>query len=413
MHADSPTQPILYRFHGSGILTSRKLDKLFFLPTIGLMAGMGDLLSNVSVGYLLLPLSWLTYCVSVRTPPPKWLLTYAAFTLAIGAVSVLHLMPRSWQEHFVLEVIPRQLVPVFSFCLCYWAATSYFSNRFYEGRALRDAMLIIVCGLLVRPLTSLASGDDWYTIYNSYGSFINSTTILLIFLTHFLFFSRMKKIQRFITLTSLVTLGLFTHYIQFRVFCAITVAIILGAPARLTVAAVVCIFVLGYVFAQSYIPEIYQLDENAAIRLLLSRGAAQSFVDTMGIGIGYGTESVQWEYQFAGTSAINNFLPAVETMSNLEFERALSRGVHNSFMQEALRSGVIGFTLLILVFFQPIWHRFSSNRLQRSVAVIFCFSFISCFVNPALESPLQLGGIGMALGYICAAKRWDLQQSSS
>jgi hypothetical protein len=80
----------------------------------------------------------------------------------------------------------------------------------------------------------------------------------------------------------------------------------------------------------------------------------------------------------------------------------LSTGVHNSFAQALLRSGVLGCALLIIAFFAA----FPTHKVPRHVgnhaASLFAIMFIACFVNPALESPVQVVGVGFVYGYLLA-----------
>jgi hypothetical protein len=98
------------------------------------------------------------------------------------------------------------------------------------------------------------------------------------------------------------------------------------------------------------------------------------------------------------------FLPDPATISHYRMLEALSTGVENSFAAALLRTGVLGRLLLTV----SIIAAFPPANLPRDVrnhaAVLFSMLFITCFVNSALESPLQSVGVGFVYGYLLALR---------
>src|SRR5260370_1748939 len=82
----------------------------------------------------------------------------------------------------------------------------------------------------------------------------------------------------------------------------------------------------------------------------------------------------------------------------------LSRGVHNSFAQAMLRIGVPGLLLLTCAMFCAFPLRGLPRPVQCHASMLFICIFVACFVNPALESPRQLIGIGFSYGYLLALR---------
>jgi O-antigen ligase len=121
------------------------------------------------------------------------------------------------------------------------------------------------------------------------------------------------------------------------------------------------------------------------------------------MGIGYGTESVRWTYRFPGLPEFT-FMPDPASLSRERLLEVLSRGVHNSFAQATLRTGLLGACLLLGAFFAA----FPPSNLTRAVkshaSIVFIIIFVACFVNPGLESPVQLVGIGFIYGYLLALR---------
>jgi hypothetical protein len=69
-----------------------------------------------------------------------------------------------------------------------------------------------------------------------------------------------------------------------------------------------------------------------------------------------------------------------------------------------LRTGLPGFLLLLAAFFAAFPPRNLPQGVQNHAAVIFGMIFISCFVNPALETPVAVVGVGFVYGYLLALR---------
>jgi O-antigen ligase len=158
-----------------------------------------------------------------------------------------------------------------------------------------------------------------------------------------------------------------------------------------------------YAVGMYFIPELMIGAPNSGIRLVFIRDAFQSAYDTYGLGIGYGTESVRWRYHFPGRPDVT-FLPDVSTMTPDQLLEVLSTGVHNSFIQALLRTGVIGFIVMIAAFAAVFPQGHLPRKLRNHASVLFIIMFIACFVNPALESPIQGIGVGFLYGYLVALR---------
>jgi hypothetical protein len=150
-----------------------------------------------------------------------------------------------------------------------------------------------------------------------------------------------------------------------------------------------------------FIPEVMVRDPNDGLRLQLVFDTLVSTADTHGVGIGYGTESVRWRYQFPNMADFT-FLPDPATMTHSRMLEALSTGVENSFASALLRTGVVGCLLLVGAIFAAFPPQNLPRDVRNHAAVIFAMIFITCFVNPALESPLQAVGVGFGYGYLLA-----------
>jgi hypothetical protein len=158
-----------------------------------------------------------------------------------------------------------------------------------------------------------------------------------------------------------------------------------------------------YAVGMNHMVEMMIAIPNFGLRLAFVADALWSVVDTHGMGIGYGKESVRWRYQFPNMTDFT-FLPDPGTITADRMLELLSTGVHNSFVQALLRTGVLGFLLLVpalLVAFPP---RDLPRNVRNHAAVVFGMILIACFVNPALETPVVVVGIGFVYGYLLALR---------
>jgi O-antigen ligase len=123
------------------------------------------------------------------------------------------------------------------------------------------------------------------------------------------------------------------------------------------------------------------------------------------LGIGYGTESVRWTYRFPGLPDFT-FMPDPKTITRERLLTVLSRGVHNSFAQGMLRMGLPGVLLLVAAFGAAFPAGNLSRPARSHASILFIIIFTACFVDPGLESPVQLIGIGFVHGYLLALRAY-------
>ena len=234
-----------------------------------------------------------------------------------------------------------------------------------------------------------------------YGAFINNVVIAMFFiLGHIFLFSDWRRQAGLATVCAIAVLS---HFAQFKWLAFVVVAVLLGAPARILVLTLVAALIAIYTVALSHVPEVMMLSPNSGIRLAFIFDALKSLNDTDGLGIGYGTESVRWRYQFPNMAEFT-FLPDPRSITPDRMLELLSVGVHNSFVQALLRTGLLGFGLLTAALFAA----FPAHNLPRDAcnhaAVVFMMIFIACFVNPSLETPIAVVGVGFGYGYLLALR---------
>jgi hypothetical protein len=296
-------------------------------------------------------------------------------------------------------------MPVVGVFAVAWGSKTYFLRRIAEGGVFYGAPTVMLLSIVVAPLQTYAQGMGYEGDYSlsanvaEWGSFLNSMVIAFFFLSGALFLT--SNWRRYASLGFILFVCGMSHFTQFKILTAITLAGLLGLPLRRVVIGTVVIFVAMYGIGLNYIVELLHTDPNDGLRLYFITDVFKSVVDTAGLGIGYGKESVRWRYHFPGLPDFT-FLPDPNSLSHARMLEALSTGVHNSFAQALLRSGVLGCVLLITAFFAAFPTHNVPGHARNHAASVFANIFIACFVNPALESPAQVVGIGFVYGYLLA-----------
>jgi hypothetical protein len=334
---------------------------------------------------------------------------YVLLCVSAGILSHFRLFPTSWQIVFLDEAVLRQLVPAISFFAVAWASKAYFRRRIRCGEAFAGERLILSLSLVVVPIIMILDdihyeGDDTIsTAIASYGAMINNIVIALFFLTGRLFYARGPS--RIWTVGYFLAVAATTHFVQFRLTAACAFLMLLGVRPRLVIIALAVLLMSTYAVSMYDIPGAFAENPDKGIRVAFIADSFESLYDTNFLGIGYGTESVRWVYRFPGVADFT-FMPNPKTVSEDRLLELLSRGVHNSFVQAMLRTGLPGGLLLVCGFFASFPPANIPRAAQAHASIMFIVIFIACFVNPALESPVQLVGIGFVYGYLLALRAY-------
>lgn len=387
------------------------LDYTLFIPCVWMLSGLGVYLRMGGTAIVLgLVAVLVTYAVLRRSPPPLWLTLYFIFCIAAAIASLYRLFPASWQIYFRDESVVRQLGPIISIFATAWAANAYFRRRLLAGDAFSGSAIILFLAFVVAPIIMFQQGfvyegdDTTKSTIAMYGSFTNNIIIALFFVTAAAYCG--TGWRRKLGIAALLTIAGITHFAQYRVMIMGALIILLGGPARLVTLALLSALIGLYMAGLFFIPQIMLESPNTGIRLAFILDAFKSLYDTYGLGIGYGTESVRWTYYFPGRPLVT-FLPDPNLITPGEMLEVLSTGVHNSFIQALLRTGLIGFALLLMAFAAVFPRRTLPRPLRNHAAIMFTIITIACFVNPALESPIQGMGVGFAYGYLLALRNHD------
>lgn len=385
------------------------LDKALFLPAIWIACSLGVSLRLIGPLFIVAPVGMcLVYAVLRRTVPPRMLSAYFVYCIVIAILSSHRLMPTSWQTHFEPDAIVRQLVPTLGFVSVAWASKAYFARRFAAGEPFHGARVFLILSLFVAPMVMFLNDRQYQgqsveaSVLALYGALINNVIIAMLFLTRSVFLQ--KGGRRYAALAVIVLIGATTHFIQFRIFLLALLAILATGRERLVMLIVAVVLVGAYAVGMNYVAEAMREAPNSGLRLALVADAIRSVIDTNGVGVGYGLESVRWRYVYPGMPVFT-FLPDANTMTHERLLSALSTGVENSFVQAMLRTGVLGFALFAGAFLVLVPPRRLPRGLRNHGALVLIMVGISCFVNSSLESPLAVVGVGFSYGYLIALRR--------
>lgn len=384
------------------------LDYALFFPCIAVTCGLGISLRLIGSLVVVIPFSLcLFYAILRLTVPPRLLTAYIAFCLFIAILSEYQLFPTSWQVHFMEPAILRQLIPLLGYFAVAWASKAYFRRRLLNGDVFFGAPIVLVLSLVVAQIIMLQQGlryqgdDPEYSILTAYGSFSNHILIASFYVLGGIFLTR--DWRRHAGLVFVLGVAATTHFVQFRVFTVVVLATLFGASGRIAAIVLMVAILVIYAHGLGHVHEAMLANPNSGIRLAFVSDAISSAIDTLGIGIGYGKESVRWRYEFPNMPVFT-FLPDPMTMTPEQMLAALSTGVENSFVEALLRTGALGLVLFLSAFFAAYPPRNLPRDVRNHAAAMFAMTFLGLFVNSALESPLSAVGHGFIYGYLLALR---------
>jgi hypothetical protein len=383
-------------------------DYVLFLSGIWLCCALGIYIRLIGPAFIVAPVGiCLLYAAVRRAVPPRLLFAYFLFALSIATLSKYQMMPDSWQKHFLPDAIIRQLAPLLGFFAVSWAARAYFHRRILNGDVFWGAPVVLILSIPVVAVLLFAMGAGYegdhsaYAILALFGSPVNNMSIALFFIFGAIFFT--QGWRRHCALALVLVIAATTHFLQFRILAVLTVAIVIGIPGRKVVMSAIMALLMIYAIGANFVPEAMRADPNAGLRLAFIPDTLASTIDSNGLGVGYGKESVRWIYRFPGVPDFT-FLPDARTMSHARLLEALSTGVENSYLESLLRSGILGCLLLTAAIFAAFPPPGLPRDVENHAALLFAMLFICTFVNSSLESPISVVGLGFVYGYLLALR---------
>jgi O-Antigen ligase len=151
--------------------------------------------------------------------------------------------------------------------------------------------------------------------------------------------------------------------------------------------------------AQIYYRELMYIDPNSSFRGLVWRDSTQIMKDTMGFGVGYGTEYIKNDFRSID-SEFDQYI--AETASDRLFI-----GTHSSLYDVAIRTGLIGILLLITGLLQELKGKIYDQRLANlRVALVGSIIFNNLFNMGLASINVTMGtALFFALAIFCVHRR--------
>jgi hypothetical protein len=216
--------------------------------------------------------------------------------------------------------------------------------------------------------------DFTWIIHNiKLGQFFNIQVFFLFFLMFLLHFriDNLKK-RLFLLLCLLPLTG------SSQSFIAILIAICLVfSPPKYMLPLFVGALFLSITTSLFFIPELRSLDHNTGIRSLFWLGAISDFINSFGVGIGFGSEALRISYH-TSTEDVAILNPVTQ------FEQFITTGVHNSFFDVMQRLGAAGLSVFLYLVFAPMIYLYKTNMTSFDCWVA-CTLVLTLTVNVALS----------------------------
>ena len=250
------------------------------------------------------------------------------------SLSFFHVFPKTWTIYWDSGAALRQwswaiLLPIFtgSFSIVFRYAKHHFIR--HSIKYVLFLFVITRCSLLFAPLEIDIDTQTRYTIY----TFVSENALFTFFLALHVIY-RVKP--SLFSVIALLPLTLLFSSAQSSIGYASLLAIWFVGCGPLVIAGLSAALTALLVIAPYYVKSLYMLDHNTGFRALLWSDASKAFLESRGIGVGYGTEYVSNDF---GAFDIGAWKITQEDASN-----RLLIGTHSTFYDILMRTGIIGIT---------------------------------------------------------------------
>ncbi|WP_342643430.1 O-antigen ligase family protein [Rhodoligotrophos ferricapiens] len=335
------------------------------------------------VGFISVVAVCAIYCAARRTPLDWALLALALLSSTYGVLSYYHVFPRSWTTLYDPEYIVRQLATIPAFLFIFSAMRHLWTTLLYSLSSRVFSFLMVVLPAASIPLVELfrAAGSGF-----SLPNLIGSSVIFFIGLGVILLSWRrtLRNIAFVVLLTALVIF--FTRNAQTLLASMLLILVFISPKPRI-VAIGMGTLALCLLMTSPFLFQLapYISDPNTTLRLLIWSDAFTAFSDSLGLGIGFGTE------------AVRNFYAAHTAVTPFPEENILAISTHNSFVFLFMRTGIIGGLLFLVFCYRIAFSGSAQSPAHLRVAIYcWCLGILSLSVNVALESPLFMLGVAAA-----------------
>ncbi len=318
-----------------------------------------------------------------------WQLVALWLVVALSVLySCLQAYPVSWPKLHVIGAIPQQSASYLALPLVLSANVCTIAVFAQERRLFVRWVLpvTLVSSIVINPLfltylvDELEGNPPAPLHFFRINGFSNGETLLIALIGYWLIRSRKFFAPSFVSLL----LGASSTNLSPQIAFAILPMFKVKSFARLALAGVIIVLIGAVVIAPLFSSAIDELDGNSGIRAVFWGDAWKAVLDTWGLGVGFGTESIRPFYMFEGVKWV---------LREETAEDFIMVGVHNSFAQISFRTGIIGGFLLLSLVLRLFPMGRSLSDLSRFDCWLLAILLVSFSVNVAIVSMNHFWGM--------------------
>jgi hypothetical protein len=327
------------------------------------------------------------------------LLLFSAWGLIYVALSYIQAFPAAWTRYHDTGVIFQQasylaiLVPLVAASQKWWDDSRFDANR--DAILIAVVLVAFVFGVVVDILVT-----D-FTDIRPYQTMRNYVFIGLLALSYLAF--RAGKWRRLAILALLILAGAAIWRAQFIQNTIVYVSLI-GFLAtsmfrirtdRLLLFLFLILFAAATILGLRDPLWVFEIDHNSGWRLAWWNDALAATVQTGGIGVGFGTESLMNEY--AAILQRDSY--------HKEDETFLLISTHSAIFDTTFRTGVVGLLLLCLILSRCFPHPSIPPLARAHCCAMFAVLIVCLHSNLGLQSPMYALGVAICIGYLQSERR--------
>jgi hypothetical protein len=326
--------------------------------------------------------------------PP--LIVFAAITAVYGVLSYFGFLDQRLTLMFSPGAVFQQcaygLVLVFAV-----ASFAFYHEGVEQGRRwfLVLEEVVFLLGILSRIVNLVLLDADTASIDSvasnvGFSQFVNGETFLVfIFVRRWLRSPNTSRaLNVVIALCLIATAGSAQSRLALLPLLALVVAPSLKKPITMWfLVGLLSIIAIAWPFAE----QVWTFDANTGIRLFFWHDVVHRFVESYGIGVGFGTETIRPIYDVRVTDVY---------LAPIDSSGFILVGSHNAFFDVLYRMGVIGFGCILFFFSGLLKSTLRLKDLTIFDCWIFCLVTMVLIVNVGLVSFNFFFGSAFLLGWL-------------
>jgi len=327
------------------------------------------------------------------------LMLLSLWGLIYVVLSYLHAFPAAWTRYHDTSVILQQasflatLLPMVAASQKWWDDSRFDANR----HAILIAVVLVAFGLGGILDIVLGGGGG----IRPFVTMRNYVFIGLLALSYLAFRHGKWRKMAILALVLLAGAGIWqSPFVQNKIVYALLLVFLATSLFRIRTDRLVLFSVLFLVTANTLLGlrdplGFFELDPNIGWRFAWWNDALAATVQTNGIGVGFGTESLRNEYT------------AILQRDKYDDEDGdfLLIGTHSAFFDIIFRTGVVGIILLFLVLSRCFPHPRTPPLARAHCCAMFAVLIFCLHSNLGLQSPMFALGVAICIGYLQSERR--------